>query len=74
MCLATPMKVIEIDGAEGVVEAGGIRQGVSFAMLADARVGDYVIVHAGYAIEKLDEKEALETIALLRDYRESAES
>lgn len=72
MCLATPMKVIQLDGADGVVEAGGIRQGASFLMLEGARVGDYVIVHAGYAIQKLDEKEALETLELLKEFIESA--
>ncbi|RJP81406.1 MAG: HypC/HybG/HupF family hydrogenase formation chaperone [Candidatus Zixiibacteriota bacterium] len=67
MCLAVPMKLVEMNGPLGVVELGGLRREVGLDLLADVRVGDYLIVHAGYAIEKLDEAEALKTLQLFRD-------
>jgi hydrogenase expression/formation protein HypC len=66
MCLAIPMKVLEIDGTHGTVELGGMRKEVMLTLTPDATIGDYVIVHAGYAIEILDEAEAQETLELLR--------
>ena len=65
MCLAVPMKIVEIraDG-KGVAELGGSRHVVDLSLVADARVGVYVIVHAGYAIETLDQEAADATLAL----------
>lgn len=59
MCLAVPMTVVQIKGDhEGVVELQGVRRTVRLELLEDPREGDIVIVHAGYAIERLDEAEA----------------
>ncbi|RKY05162.1 HypC/HybG/HupF family hydrogenase formation chaperone [Candidatus Poribacteria bacterium] len=64
MCVAIPMRVVEKEGDMGVVELGGVRRRVSLQLLDDVEVGDYVIVHAGFAIEKLDEETARETLEL----------
>lgn len=72
MCLGFPMKLIENKGITGVAELGGIRKEIGLLLLENVAVGDYVIVHAGYAIQKLDEKAAQETIALLKSYQEGA--
>ena len=66
MCLGVPMKLIKNKGITGVAELGGLEREVGLQLLESVKVGDYVIVHAGYAIQKLDEKEAVETIALLK--------
>ncbi|MBS7634598.1 HypC/HybG/HupF family hydrogenase formation chaperone [Candidatus Bathyarchaeota archaeon] len=67
MCLAVPAKILEINGDLAKVDfGGGITREVNI-MLVDARVGDYVLVHAGYAIQVLDEKEAEETLMLWRE-------
>ena len=58
-----PMRVLEItDDGDGVVESGGVRRRVSFKLLGEVAVGDYVIVHAGFAIGKVDEAEAALTL------------
>ncbi len=70
MCLAIPGKVMEIDRQAtpvmGDVSFNGIMRKVCLEWLPEAQVGDYVIVHVGFAISKVDEKEALETLTLLR--------
>lgn len=74
MCLGYPGKVIGIDGDFARVDFGGrVIKDKIIISLVDAKVGDYVIVHAGYAIQVLDEKEAMETIQLWREYLESME-
>jgi hydrogenase expression/formation protein HypC len=66
MCLALPARIIEIhDGDSATVTLGGVRKQVSLALVEDAEVGDYVIVHVGYALSKLDPDEAERTLALL---------
>lgn len=67
MCLAVPMKVIEIKDNEAVVELGGLKQKINLGLLERINVDDYVIVHAGFAIQKLDEEEAEKTLALVRE-------
>lgn len=68
MCLAVPMKVVEIraDG-KGVAELEGSRQVVDLSLVSGATVGVYVIVHAGFAIETLDQAQADETLALFEE-------
>jgi hydrogenase expression/formation protein HypC len=62
MCLGIPGKVISIDGDQiAEIDFGGVNKKVSLALCPDARVGDYVLVHVGFAIQKMDEKDALET-------------
>lgn len=65
MCLAVPMLLIETtEDGRGVVDLDGARYDVDLALLEDAAVGDYVIVHAGYAIERLDREEADQRLEL----------
>ncbi|HUV37933.1 MAG TPA: HypC/HybG/HupF family hydrogenase formation chaperone [Patescibacteria group bacterium] len=66
MCLGIPMKIVERDGNDAVAEAGGIRKNVRLDLLDDVRIGDYVLIHTGYAIETIDEGEALETLELIK--------
>ena len=67
MCLAVPMKIVESDGAIATAEISGVRREVDLTLLPEAGVGDYVIVHAGFAISVLDEEEAQKTLALLAE-------
>ena len=67
MCLGIPAKVVEIDGSLGKAEVGGVRREVDLRLIEDVGVGDWVILHAGFAIQKLDEKEAAETLSLLEE-------
>lgn len=67
MCLAVPVQVVSVDGNEAEVEIGGVKRKVSITLTPDARVGDYVLLHTGYAISVIDEAEAQETLKLLTD-------
>ena len=72
MCLAGPGKIISLDGDNGKVDFGsGVVREVNLAML-EVSVGEYVIVHAGFAIQKLDEKEAMETLKTMREFLDAA--
>jgi hydrogenase expression/formation protein HypC len=70
MCLAIPAKVTSIDGRMATVEAEGMATTADLSVLSDVKVGDYVMVHAGLAIQKYDEEEALANIALIRELYE----
>jgi len=63
--------VKSIDGHQAEVEIGGVRRTISLALTPEARVGDYVIVHTGFAISVLDEEEAQETLSLFAELEES---
>jgi len=67
MCLAIPMRVVSISGPVAQVEEGGVRREVRVDLIEGVAVGDYVIVHAGVAIDKLDPAEAEETLRLLEE-------
>ncbi|MBK6402903.1 MAG: HypC/HybG/HupF family hydrogenase formation chaperone [Rhodocyclaceae bacterium] len=68
MCLAIPARVAEIlEGDQAIVDLGGVRKDVSLALLDDVNIGDYVIVHVGYALQKLDPEEAEKTLALFAE-------
>ena len=72
MCLALPVKVIELGpGDTAIVDLGGVRKEISLALLDDVNVGDYVILHVGYALSKLDPDEAAKTLALFAALDES---
>ena len=65
MCLALPVRVVELlPDEQGVIDLGGVRKTISLALLDDVVVGDYVILHVGYALTKLDPEEAEKTLAL----------
>ena len=67
MCVAIPIKLAEKNDSTGIVEMEGLRQEVSLQLLEDVQVGDYVIVHAGFAIGRFDESEAMETLDLMKE-------
>ena len=67
MCLAIPSKITKVDNNMAVIDVDGVRRECSLLLVEDAQVGDYVIVHAGFAISKIDEAAALETLALLKE-------
>ena len=68
MCLAIPARVVQIgDGDQAIVDLGGVRKDVSLALVEDVAVGDYVIVHVGYALTRLDPEEAEKTLALMAE-------
>lgn len=68
MCLAIPVEIIELkDNKMAVVEAGGIRKVISIQFLSGVKQGDYVLLHAGFAIQKIDQKQAEETLRILRE-------
>ena len=70
MCLAIPMRVVEKKDNEGKVEAGGMFYTVNFSLLPDVKVDDYVLIHAGFAIQRLDKEDADETLALFKEMDE----
>lgn len=67
MCLAVPTRITSIDGETGVVEIGGVERTISLVLTPEARVGDYAIVHTGFALSILDEVEAQETLRLFAE-------
>ena len=67
MCLAVPALIKSIDGDESEVELGGVSRRASLMLTPEAKVGDYVLLHAGYAINIVDQSEAEETLSLLRE-------
>ncbi len=67
MCLAIPSKVISIENGMATIDVDGVQRSASMMLLEDAAVGDYVIVHAGFAIQKLDEAAAAESLKLMRE-------
>lgn len=69
MCLAVPLKLKSVSRPHAVGEAGGLSQDVRIDFVEDVSPGDYVIVHAGFAIQKMTEAEALENIRFLEEIR-----
>jgi hydrogenase expression/formation protein HypC len=67
MCLAIPAKIVNIEDNMGTVDMAGIQKKVSLLLLEDAQVGDYIIVHAGFGIHKIDEQAAMESLRILRE-------
>ncbi|MGD9174902.1 MAG: HypC/HybG/HupF family hydrogenase formation chaperone, partial [Desulfobacterales bacterium] len=67
MCLAIPSRITKIENNMATIDVEGVQREASLLLLEDARVGDYVIVHAGFAISKLDQAAAQETLDLLRE-------
>lgn len=67
MCLAIPSKITRIDNNMATIDVDGVQRKASLLLLEDAEVGDFVIVHAGFAIQKIDEAAALETLEFLKE-------
>ncbi|MFX1319753.1 MAG: HypC/HybG/HupF family hydrogenase formation chaperone [Promethearchaeota archaeon] len=67
MCLAIPAQVVSVKDKTAIVDFGGVKRSVSIALLENLAPGDYVIVHTGYAIQKMDQKDAEESLELWRE-------
>ena len=65
MCLSIPAKIVSIDGSMAEVSAGGAIFKAGLQMIENAKVGDYILLHAGFAIQKISEKEAAETLKII---------
>jgi len=77
MCLAVPMKIVSLEGEKATTEADGVTREVDVMLIESPMVGEYVLVHAGFAIQRVDEEEAEKTLDLLRElagHMEEAES
>ncbi len=66
MCVALPVRLVQVEGQRGIGELGGSTVNMRLDLLPEAQVGDYVLVHAGFAIQQVDEEEAQETLRLLQ--------
>lgn len=74
MCLAIPARIVEIqDDENAIVDLGGVRKEISIALVEDVAVDDYVIVHVGYALNKIDAEEAEKTLKLFAEMGEAVE-
>jgi hydrogenase expression/formation protein HypC len=69
MCLAIPMKVEKVIGKFAIVSLGNVKRKVNISFVENVKKGDYLIIHAGFAIEKLDKKEAEKTIKIIREIK-----
>ena len=74
MCLGIPGKITKIDGKTALVDIGGVQRTVSLQLVDNVAVGDYVLLHSGFAIQKMDEQDAKETLDLLRKLVETDSS
>jgi hydrogenase expression/formation protein HypC len=74
MCVGIPGKVVSIDGRMAAVEVGGATRSIALDLLDGVAVGDYVIAHAGFAIHKVDEQEAVKTLELIYELMEGLDS
>ena len=67
MCLSVPAKIVQIEGQRARVSLGGAEYNAALDLVEDVKVGDYVLLHSGFAIQVIDEKEAMETLQLLNE-------
>ena len=78
MCLAVPARIMEIDGFNAVIELGGVKRAISLLLCPQAEMGQYALVHAGFAITVIDAEEAYKSLQILAEYsrlaREEAEA
>jgi len=70
MCLGIPAKIVRIDEVMAEVDVGGVKRKISIQLLQDVRIGEYVLLHAGFAIQRIDEKEARKTLKLVEEINE----
>lgn len=73
MCLAVPARITSIDGIRGMIDLDGVRREISLLLCPDAAVGQYALVHAGFAIAIVDEEEAQKSLAVFDEYRRLVE-
>ena len=74
MCLSIPAKILSIEGNMARVSLGGTTTNASLQLVDDVKIGDYVLLHTGFAIEKIDEEEAKETMKLIRELEDIQDS
>ncbi|QCX32610.1 HypC/HybG/HupF family hydrogenase formation chaperone [Caloramator sp. E03] len=67
MCLAVPLKITKINGKDAIGESYGFKKNIRIDFIKDVKIGDYVIVHAGFAIEKIEEEVALENLKMIKE-------
>lgn len=67
MCLSVPAQIIKIEGDQAEVSVGGTIMNANLSMVDDVKVGDYILLHTGFALQKIDEKEAEETLKTFRE-------
>jgi hydrogenase expression/formation protein HypC len=67
VCLAIPSKIVKIESGMGTIDVDGVQRTCSLLLVDDARVGDWVIVHAGFALHKIDEAAAMESLQILKE-------
>ena len=73
MCLAIPSKIVKIESGVGTIDVDGVQRTASLLLVEDAAVGDYVIVHAGFALHKIEEADAMESLRILKEAAAFAE-
>lgn len=71
MCLSIPVRIVSIDGSMAEVSAGGSLFKAGLHMIENAKVGDYILLHAGFAIQKISEEEAAETLKILKEMNDA---
>lgn len=74
MCLAVPLKIVEINGKDAVGEKDGVRRKIRLDFIKEPKIDDYVIVHAGFAIEKLGKEQAEEDLEAIREVEDALEN
>ena len=74
MCLAVPAQIVEREDMVATVDVGGVRRQVSMLLLPEAQIGDYVLIHAGFAMQQIDEEEAKLTWSLLQEMAEHVQN
>ncbi|KRQ86616.1 hydrogenase assembly chaperone [Caloramator mitchellensis] len=72
MCLAVPLRIVEVNGNDAIAEHDGVKMKIRVDFIKDVHIGDYVYVHAGFAINKLDEKLAKENLELFKEVADAA--
>ncbi len=70
MCLSIPAKIDSIDGDMAMVSVGGVTYKASLQLLDDAEVGDYILLHTGFAIQKISEEDAAETLRIFQEFED----
>jgi hydrogenase expression/formation protein HypC len=70
MCLSIPAQVLSIDGDTAIVDVGGTQYQASLQLVDDVQPGDYILLHTGFAIQKISEEEALETLKVFQEFEE----
>ena len=74
MCLAVPLRIKEISGDEALAERDGVSRKIKVGFIKDPKPGDYVIVHAGFAIERIEEQQAIDDLEAWKEFQEAINS